>query len=84
MDPTNRKLNDTLAIERTKLANERTLLAYFRTFIIMISSGLAIMKLAILHQLDFLGISLIIIAPLMMAFATYRYYFVKRKIRKFE
>ena len=36
---------DILALERTKLANERTFLAYFRTFIVLISSGLAVLKL---------------------------------------
>ncbi len=75
---------DALAIERTKLANERTLLAYFRTFIFLISSGLAILKLDVLHPLDFLGIALIILAPIMLAVAIYRYYHVKETIRKFE
>ncbi|MCB2222079.1 MAG: DUF202 domain-containing protein [Bacteroidetes bacterium] len=84
METANKKPNDALAIERTKLANERTFLAYFRTFIIMISSGLAILKLEILHQLDFLGIALIILAPLILALATYRYFHVKRKIGSFE
>ena len=84
MEISKNQLSDTLAIERTKLANERTFLAYFRTFIILISSGLAIIKLEILHQLAFLGISLIILAPLILALAIYRYYHVKRKISRFE
>jgi len=84
MEISKNQLSDALAIERTKLANERTLLAYFRTFVFFISSGLAILKIDILHQLDFLGISLLILAPLILAFATYRYYHVKRKISRFE
>ncbi len=84
MEKLSENLNNSLAIERTKLANERTLLAYFRTFIILVSSGLAILKLEILHQLDFLGIALIILAPIIMAIALYRYSLVLRRIRKFE
>lgn len=36
---------DVLALERTKLANERTALAYLRTFIGMAASGAALLKL---------------------------------------
>ncbi|MBR4163526.1 MAG: DUF202 domain-containing protein [Solobacterium sp.] len=36
--------SDKLALTRTDLANERTMLAYVRTFIGMVSAGIAILK----------------------------------------
>jgi putative membrane protein len=38
-------LRDSLALARTDLANERTLLAYLRTAIMLLSSGGAVLKL---------------------------------------
>lgn len=37
-------LSDRLAVTRTRLANERTLLAYARTAIMLVSSGAAVLK----------------------------------------
>ena len=44
-----------MALVRTKLANERTFLAYFRTFAVLLSSGLAIIKIDVLQELMGLG-----------------------------
>lgn len=71
---------DYLAIERTNLANERTLLAYVRTFIILISSGFAIIKIDFLKEINLLGISLLLIAPLFLFFGMYRYFCMKKRI----
>jgi len=38
-------LRDELALDRTKLANERTLLAYVRTAIMLLVSGVSLLKL---------------------------------------
>lgn len=46
---------DWLALERTKLANERTFLAYFRTFVVVFGSGLTIVKVDLLKQMEELG-----------------------------
>ncbi len=74
---------DLLAIERTNLANERTFLAYFRTFIILISSGFAIMRLEFLHQINILGILLISISPIVLAFGIFRYTTTRKRIRSY-
>jgi inner membrane protein YidH len=37
-------LRDNLALERTHLANERTLLAYIRTVIMVVVSGITLLK----------------------------------------
>ena len=74
--------NDVLAIERTKLANQRTLLAYVRTFIFLISSGLAITQLHMLREIYFLGILLIVMGPIALAIGLVSYFFVRKRIRK--
>ncbi len=79
--PLNR--TDLLAIERTKLANERTFLAYFRTFIVFLSSGLAILKLALLNDIRFLGYLFLIIAPLLLFIGIFRFFTMKSRLKKF-
>lgn len=45
IDPEQFTLRDHLALDRTKLANERTLLAYVRTAIMLLVSGVTVMRL---------------------------------------
>jgi len=73
--------SENLAALRTELANERTFLAYFRSFIVTLSSGLAILKLELLSSLYSLGIALTIIAPIMLLIGTFRFFYTKRKIK---
>lgn len=73
---------DWLAIERTKLANERTFLAYFRTFIVILGTGITILKLEFLSDLKSFGISLLVIAPIILIIGIIRLFKVKRTIKK--
>ena len=57
---------DMLALYRTKLANERTFLAYFRTAVVFLSSGFAVLKLDSLHQILEVGIGLIVLGPFLL------------------
>lgn len=45
MDEKNTTLRDNLAIDRTKLVNQRTLLAYIRTAIMLVATGVTFLKL---------------------------------------
>jgi putative membrane protein len=57
-------LRDHLALERTKLANERTLFAYIRTALYLILAGMTILQLnnfESIHWIAFLSIGLSII-----------------------
>lgn len=83
MNETKLSTNDYLAFERTKLANERTLLAHVRSFIILLSSGIAIIKLDFLNQINLLGVILISIAPILLIIGVLRYYYMKKKITTF-
>lgn len=75
---------DLLALERTKMANERTFLAYFRTFTVFLSSGFAVMKLEILQEIHSLGIVLIILSPLILMIGIFRIYRVRAFLKKIE
>lgn len=48
-------LRDYLALERTKLANERTLLSYIRSSLYLLLGGIAIIQLNGFESIKFLG-----------------------------
>ncbi len=73
---------DYLALQRTKLANERTFLAYFRTFSVLLSSGLAIIKIDILENLIGLGYFFLFTSFVVIIIGVVRFLYVKRKLRK--
>lgn len=78
----NLKLTDKLAIERTRLANERTFLAYFRSAIVFSSSGAAILKLEMFEDVKWIGYLLIIIGPILLLIGLLRLIYVKKRIKK--
>jgi putative membrane protein len=73
---------DYLALERTKLANERTFLAYFRTFSVLLSSGLAIIKIDVLQNLIGLGYFFLIASLIIIISGVSRFFYVKRQLQK--
>ena len=73
---------DWLAIERTKLANERTFLAYFRTFMVFLATGLSIIKLHMFAKMEWFGIILVIMSPIILGIGMYRLIKVKNIIRQ--
>ena len=79
------KLNrtDSLAVERTRLANERTFLAYFRTSIVFLSSGFAIVKIDSLTEITEVGYFLLILAPILFIVGLSRFLYVKRQVAKY-
>ena len=74
---------DWLAIERTKLANERTFLAYFRTFVVILGSGITVIKLDLFEELKSFGFVLLVLSPIILALGIYRLFRVKHKISKY-
>ncbi len=73
---------DYLALQRTKLANERTFLAYFRTFAVLLSSGLAIIKIDMLENLMGLGYFFLIASFVIIIIGVVRSLYVKRQLKK--
>lgn len=74
---------DLLAIERTRLANERTFLSYFRTSVVILSSGFAIIKLEVLDEISELGVVLLLLGPAILILGIIRFFYVKRQIKKY-
>ncbi len=74
---------DYLAIERTRLANERTFLSYFRTAVVLLSSGIAVLKLEVLEEISDLGLFLLLLGPAIMVLGIIRFLYVKRQIKKY-
>lgn len=48
-------LRDHLALERTKLANERTLFSYIRTSLYLLTAGIGILQIKSISSLDWLA-----------------------------
>ncbi len=73
---------DWLALERTKLANERTFLAYFRSSIVFLGGGLSILKMEMFANIKHFGIVLIILASIILFVGIVRLIVVRRAIRR--
>ena len=74
-------LRDMLAIDRTRLANERTLLAWVRTALMLIVSGITIIKLFEgLWLMELLGSVLIPVGFATAAIGIWRYFRIRAAI----
>lgn len=74
-------LRDALAVERTHLANERTLLSYIRTSLAMLVGGA--MALRLLEPDPILGSAAwaaIVIGSVILVFGSYRFFSVRKRI----
>ncbi|MFK8101559.1 MAG: DUF202 domain-containing protein [Saprospiraceae bacterium] len=77
-------IKDILAVDRTKLANQRTLLAYIRTSFYFIGLGLTILGIESFEKLKFLAVPLFIISPIIILVGIISYYQERKKIRRME
>lgn len=75
-------LSDRLAIERTHLANERTFLAFFRSAVFFLGTGISIIHINFFEDIPYLGWSFIVLSPLMFLFGLYRLVRVRKFIKK--
>lgn len=67
-------VRDRLAVTRTKLANERTLLAYLRTSVMLVASGATLWRLQPMGELDrFLGMATIGVGLAVAAIGAWRF-----------
>lgn len=74
-------LRDTLALERTRLANERTLLTYGRTSLYLVVGGVALLKVEQFENTKAIGIAILILSLLLFLFGVYRYVRLRKKIK---
>ena len=75
-------LSDRLAIERTHLANERTFLAFFRSAVFFLGTGISILHINFFEDIPYLGWGFILLSPLMFLFGLFRLVRVRKFIKK--
>ena len=74
-------LNDLLTVEMTYLSNERSLLAYMRTFMVFLSSGIAILQIKSLIKVLYLGYFFIGLSILILIVGVIRFFKVKKNVK---
>ncbi|CAL65292.1 DUF202 domain-containing protein [Christiangramia forsetii] len=77
-------LREHLALERTKLANERTLLSYIRASIYLLISGLALLQIKEYQEISLMwvGYLSLFICILFLLVGISRYIALERKLNK--
>lgn len=76
-------LRDFLALERTKLANERTYLAYVRFSLYLFIGGISIIQLREFPQLFYIGIFAIVSSMTSLLVGTIRFFQLKKQLNNF-
>lgn len=76
--------NEILALERTKLANERTLLSYIRSSLYLLLGGLGLLQLEGLSKIHWLGYVALLMCVLFMGIGTVRYTVLSRRLTKWN
>jgi putative membrane protein len=66
-------LRDYLALERTKLANERTLFAYIRTSLYLILAGMTLIQLQQFGSIQWIGIISLALSVVILIVGIWRY-----------
>jgi len=74
-------LRDYLALERTKLANERTLLSYIRSSLYLLLGGIAIIQLEGFESIKFLGYISLGLTILLAIIGVYRFQKLNRQLK---
>lgn len=77
-------LSDRLAISRTDLANERTLLAYVRTALALAAGGIGLVQIFTSPTVVALGWALIPAAALLLIVGVVRFHRARRALRDAE
>jgi len=76
-------LRDYLAMERTTLANERTMLTYIRSSLYFVVGGIALIKLEDFRNLRLLGYLALALALLFIIIGVYRYLKLRRRLKRY-
>lgn len=77
-------LRDHLALERTKLANVRTLFAYIRTSLYLLTAGIGILHIESISSLDWLAWICIVSGIFLFFFGIVRYWQMKNHLKGYE
>ena len=75
-------IREHLALERTKLANERTLLSYIRASLYLLIGGLALIQLREYDRINWIGYLSLVFCVIFIIFGIVRYVMLNRKLQK--
>ena len=75
-------LRDYLAIERTRLANERTLLSYIKSSLYLLLGGITVLQLTNYPDLAYLGITALIFSAIFFVIGIYRFMVLKKSLKR--
>ncbi|NLB26218.1 MAG: DUF202 domain-containing protein [Bacteroidales bacterium] len=73
-------LRDYLALERTKLANERTLLSYSRTSLYMLLGGIAFLQLEDFSNIVWVGYLAIGLSIILIIIGIYKFFLIRHRL----
>ncbi|MEM6348291.1 MAG: DUF202 domain-containing protein [Bacteroidota bacterium] len=73
-------LRDFLAIDRTRMANQRTLLSFLRTSLYLLVSGLAVEEIEFLQSMSYLSRVAFILAPIVSLIGLINYLMVRKRV----
>ncbi|MFN2429908.1 MAG: DUF202 domain-containing protein [Cryomorphaceae bacterium] len=76
-------LRDYLAMERTKLANERTLLSYIRSSLYLLVGGIALIQLEGFERVKYLGYVSLYLTVIFLVVGVYRFVKLNRILRNY-
>lgn len=76
-------LRDYLAMERTKLANERTLLSYIRSSLYLLLGGIAIIQLEGFERIKFIGYVSLALTVILVIIGIYRFRKLNRQLKSY-
>ncbi len=76
--------NEILALERTKLANERTLLSYIRSSLYLLLGGIAILQLKDFSDIHYLGYLALVVCVIFLIVGIFRYVILSRRLYKWN
>lgn len=76
-------LRDYLALERTRLANERTLFAYIRTSLYLLTAGLGIFEIESIQHLRMLAWVCVVVSAVLFVFGFYKYYQLRKYLNTY-
>lgn len=76
-------LRDYLALERTKLANERTLLTYLRSALYLVIGGITLLQFRQFDELHWLVYTAFLFSILFLVVGLVRFVHLRRRLRSF-
>jgi putative membrane protein len=75
-------LRDYLAIERTRLANERTLLSYIRSSLYLLLGSIAFYQLKEFSNFEYLALTALVFCVIFFVIGVYRFMLLKRSLKR--